>query len=57
MMNDEDSKYENIIKKYTAEQLILEMSIVNAESKVIYAKKKALEDELDRRRNQGRKGK
>ena len=55
-MSDEN-KYENIIQKYTAEQLLIEMSIVNSQSKTIYAKKKALEEELDRRRNQGRKGK
>ncbi len=54
---NEDNKYENVIKGYTAEQLIIEMSIVNTESKTIYAKKKALEEELDRRLKEGRQGK
>lgn len=53
----EDNKYENIIQDYTAEQLVLEASIVNAEYKTAYSKKKALEEEFDRRRKIGRKGK
>ena len=51
-----DNKYENIIKEYTAEQLIQEASIVNEQYKRYYAQKKAIEEEFDRRRKQGRKG-
>jgi len=46
---NEDSKYENVIKKYTDTQLIYEASIVNKQYKTIYAQKKAIEDEMDRR--------
>lgn len=48
-MNCEDSKYENIIKKYTDRQLIFEASIVNKQYKTIYSQKKAIEEEMDRR--------
>lgn len=54
-MSDEN-KYENIITKYTAEQLIQEASIVNEQYKRFYAQKKAIEEEFDRRRKTGRKG-
>ena len=54
-MNDEN-KYENIIAGYTAEQLIQEASIVNAKYKTIYAQKKAIEEEFDRRLKEGRQG-
>lgn len=47
-MNDEN-KYENIIQNYSAEQLIYEASIVNEKYKNIYAQKKAIEEEMDRR--------
>lgn len=53
---NEESKYENIIAKYTAEQLIYEASIINKQYKTIYAQKKALEDEFDRRLKENRKG-
>lgn len=50
---NEDSKYENIIKGYTAEQLIYEASIINKQYKTVYAQKKAIEDEFDRRLREG----
>ena len=53
MMN-EDSKYENIIKKYSAEQLIQEASIINEQYKRVYAQKKSIEEEFDRRRKENR---
>ena len=53
---NEDSKYENVIKKYTAEQLIQEASIVNEQYKRFYAQKKAIEEEFDRRRKENRIG-
>lgn len=52
----EQNKYENIIKEYSAEQLILEASIVNEQSNRYYAQKKAIEAEFDRRRKEERKG-
>ena len=55
MMNNEN-QYENIIAKYTAEQLIQEASIINEQYKRVYAQKKAIEEEFDRRRKEGRKG-
>ena len=53
-MTREDNKYEDIIKKYDFEQLIYEMSIINKRYKPIYAQKKALEEECDRRLNEKR---
>ena len=52
----EDNKYENIIKKYSAEQLIQEASIVNEQYKRVYSQKKAIEEEFDRKRKEGRQG-
>lgn len=51
-----ENKYENVIKEYSAEQLIQEASIVNEQYRKYYAQKKAIEEEFDRRRKQGRKG-
>lgn len=51
-MTREDNKYENVIKRYTDEQLIYEMSIINKQYKTVYAQKKALEEECDRRLNE-----
>ena len=45
----EESKYENIIAKYTDTQLLYEISIVNEQETVIYNKKKALREELKKR--------
>ena len=45
----EESKYENVIAKYSDKQLIIEMNIVNEEETIIYNKKKALREELKRR--------
>lgn len=45
----EESKYENVIAKYSDKQLIIEMNIVNEEETIIYNKKKALKEELKRR--------
>lgn len=56
MSNTDENKYENIIAAYTAEQLITEASIVNTKYKTIYAQKKAIEEEFDRRLKEGRQG-
>ena len=48
-IRNEENKYENIIKKYDYKQLVFEASIVNKKYKTIYAQKKAIEDEMDRR--------
>lgn len=45
----EENNYEEIIKKYTAEQLIYEVAIVDKEENNLYIKKKALKNELRRR--------
>ena len=45
----EESKYENVIAKYSDTQLLIEMNIVNEEETIIYNKKKALREELKRR--------
>ena len=44
-----DSKYEDVLKTYSAEQLIYEASIVNEQYKTIYSQKKAIEEEMNRR--------
>lgn len=49
----EDNKYENVIKGYTDKQLIYEASIINKQYKTVYAQKKAIEDEFDRRLREG----
>lgn len=51
-----ENKYEIIIQHYTAEQLIQEASIVNEQYKKFYNQKKAIEEEMDRRRKDARKG-
>ena len=45
----EESKYENIIKRYNDTQLIYEQAILNKRYKQIMSQKKALEEELSRR--------
>ncbi len=52
----DDNKYENIIKNYSAEQLIIEASIVDEQCKKYYAQKKAIEEEFNRRRRESRRG-
>ena len=47
----EDNKYENIIQRMSDEQLIYEQAILNKQYRTIYAQKKMIEDELDRRLN------
>lgn len=56
MNNREENKYENVIAQYTSEQLIIEASIVNEQYKRAYNQKKAIEEEMDKRRKQSRKG-
>lgn len=48
--------YKTLIQNYTAEQLIQEISIVNEQYKTEYNKKKMLDEEIDRRRKENRKG-
>lgn len=45
----EENKYEEIIAKYTAEQLVFEQAILNEEETILYNKKKALKEEFKRR--------
>lgn len=45
----EPTKYEEIIAKYTAEQLIYEQAILNEEETTLYNKKKALKEEFKKR--------
>lgn len=54
MSNREENKYENVIKTYTDTQLIYEASIINKQYKTVYAQKKALEEEFDRRLNESK---
>lgn len=45
----EENKYEEIIAKYTAEQLICEQAILNEEETILYNKKKSLKEEFKKR--------
>lgn len=45
----EESKYEQIIAKYKAEQLICEQAIINEQETILYNKKKALKEEFKKR--------
>lgn len=45
----EENKYEEIIAKYTAEQLICEQAIINEEETILYNKKKSLKEEFKKR--------
>ena len=44
-----ETKYEDIISRYTDTQLIYEQAILNEEETVLYNKKKALKEEFKRR--------
>lgn len=44
-----ENKYEEIIGRYTAEQLVCEQAILNEEETILYNKKKALKEEFKRR--------
>lgn len=44
-----ENKYEEIITKYTAEQLVCEQAILNEEETILYNKKKALKEEFKKR--------
>ena len=51
--NMEENKYEEIIARYTDSQLIVEQVILAEQEKTLYAKKKAMAEEIKRRvRNQ-----
>lgn len=45
----ETNKYEEIIARYTFEQLVYEQAILNEEETILYNKKKALKDEFKKR--------
>lgn len=45
----EESKYENIIARYTPEQLLYEMAVLNEEETTLYNKKKAMKEEFKKR--------
>ena len=44
-----ETKYEDIIARFTDTQLIYEQAILNEEETVLYNKKKALKEEFKRR--------
>jgi len=44
-----ENKYEGIIARYTADQLICEQAIINEEENILYSKKKAIKEELKKR--------
>ena len=49
----EENRYEEIIARYTDSQLIVEQVILAEQEKTLYAKKKAMAEEIKRRvRNQ-----
>lgn len=45
----EDNKYEEVIARYSFEQLVYEQAILNEEETTLYNKKKALKDEFKKR--------
>lgn len=45
----ESNKYEEVIARYTAEQLVCEQAILNEEETILYNKKKALKEEFKKR--------
>lgn len=45
----EENKYEEIIRRYTFEQLVYEQAILDKEESVLYGKRKALKNEYKRR--------
>lgn len=45
----EENKYEEIIARYTFEQLVYEQAILDKEETNLYSKKKALKSEFKRR--------
>lgn len=50
----EENKYEEIIARYTDSQLLIEQVILAEQEKTLYAKKKAMAEEIKRRvRNNG----
>ena len=49
----EDNKYENVIRRYNDTQLIYEQAILNKQYKQLQAQKKMLEEEINRRLNEG----
>lgn len=44
-----ETKYEDIISRYTDTQLVYEQAILNEEETVLYNKKKALKEEFKKR--------
>lgn len=45
----DDNKYEEVIARYSFEQLVYEQAILNEEETTLYNKKKALKEEFKRR--------
>lgn len=45
----EDNKYEEVIARYSFEQLVYEQAIIDKEESILYSKKKALKNEFKRR--------
>ena len=54
MENEND--YKEVIARYTYEQLVYEMAIVNEEESLIYIKKKALKEEFKNRLRSDKNG-
>lgn len=53
-MNEND--YKEVIARYTYEQLVYEMAIVNEEENLVYIKKKALKEEFKNRLRSDKNG-
>lgn len=45
----EESKYENVIARYSDKQLIIEMNLINEQETILFNQKKAIREELKRR--------
>ena len=45
----EDNKYEEVIARYTAEQLLCEQLLLSEQETILYNKKKAIKEEIKKR--------
>ena len=54
---NEENKYENIIERYSFEQLVYEQAILNEEETNLYNRKKALKEEFKKRLRSEKNGK
>lgn len=52
----QENDYKNVIARYSYEQLVYEMAIVNEEENLVYIKKKALKEEFKNRLRSDKNG-